>query len=529
VSAIGRLRWIALGLAGVLALGACGDSSAGDSSSAQAAKPPTDRVLRLSFLEDIGQPPDPAVFYAGQGLMLTTNVYEGLLRYEGGTDAPKLAPSLATRWTESKDHKVFTFDLRKGVVFHDGTPFTAAAVKASFDRTLAVGQGPSYMVSDIASVKPDGDYRVTVTLNSANSVFPHYLASAYGPRMYSPAGLAKHAGKDDAQTYLRTHDLGTGPYTLTDAKVGSHYELKAFGKYWGKKPYFTTVDLPVLGDLSTQQLKFDKGELAALLHSLNQSATQAYRKNKNVSVYPMPIMSSVYVYLNSYNKFFTTKANRVAFQQAIDVDAIFKQVWSGRATRATQAYPGNMIADGLAAQKVPHSTAALQKLVPNLPADQKQLTIGYTSGQSDTQLVANLLSAQLAPLGITAKVQPYPTSQVFGWTSDLKGSPDVYLGGGWPDAAPPYMWAKISWDKTGGLNYLQCDVPEVTRLLPEGLATGDEKIFSEIGELAVASGCYQNIVWETDFMVAQPWLKGVKQAHVVTEPNTLRVSELSVG
>jgi peptide/nickel transport system substrate-binding protein len=130
---------------------------------------------------------------------------------------------------------------------------------------------------------------------------------------------------------------------------------------------------------------------------------------------------------------------------------------------------------------------------------------------------------------LTADVNSYPTSQVFGWISDLKGSPDIYLGGGWPDAAPPYTWAKISWDKTGGLNYLQCDVPEITKLLPDGLRTGDDEIFSRIGELAVESGCYQNLATETDFMVAQPWLRGVRKAHVVTEPNTLRISDLSVG
>jgi peptide/nickel transport system substrate-binding protein len=523
-------RLAALGVAGALAA-ACGgaESGSGSSSAAPTSKAPTDKVLRLSFLEDIGQPPDPAVFYAGQGLMLTTNTYEGLLRYEGGTDTPKIIPSLATKWSKSADNKTFTLELRQGVTFHDGTPFTSAAVKASFDRTAAVDQGPAYMVSEIKSVTTNGDYKVTITLKKPNSIFFHYLAAPYGPRMYSPTGLAKYAGKDDAQTYLRTHDLGTGPYTLTDAKVGSHYEMKAYEKYWGKKPYFTTVDLPVLGDIATQQLKFDKGELAAILHDLPRSAAQAYLKNKSIKAYPSSIMSSTYVYLNMYNSFLTTQANRMAVQQAIDTDTIFSQVWEGRAKQATQAYPGNMIADGLAAQKVEHTTAPLAKLVQSLPADQKQLTVGYTSGTSDSQLVANLISAQLGALGLQVKVQPYPTSQVFGWIDDLKGSPDMYIGGGWPDAASPYMWAKISWDKTGGLNYLQCDVPEITKLLPEGLETGDDQIFSKIGELAVESGCYQNLVYETDFQVAQPWLKGVKKAHVITEPNTIRVSDLSVG
>lgn len=57
------------------------------------------------------------------------------------------------------------------MTFHDGTPFTSAAVKASFDRRLAVAQGPSYMVADIESVTTQGDYDVTVTLKAPNAAF----------------------------------------------------------------------------------------------------------------------------------------------------------------------------------------------------------------------------------------------------------------------------------------------------------------------------------------------------------------------
>ena len=61
--------------------------------------------------------------------------------------------------------------------------------------------------------------------------------------MMSPTGLQKDAGPDFAQNYLTTHDLGTGPYTLTDAQVGSHYVMASFPEYWGPKPYFEKVRL----------------------------------------------------------------------------------------------------------------------------------------------------------------------------------------------------------------------------------------------------------------------------------------------
>ena len=218
-----------------LTLSGCGGSDSGSSTPNAA---PTDKVLHLSFLQDPGQPPDPDIYYAGQGLLLTTNIYEGLLQYKAGTDKAELEPLLATEWTASPDNKVFTLKLREGVKFHDGTPFTSAAVKASFDRRVAVNQGPAYMVTDVESVTTQGDYGVTITLKAPNSAFLDYLACPYGPRMISPEGLKKNAGTDNAQSYLTNHDLGTGPFTLTAAEVGSKYELTGVPRILGCQAVF---------------------------------------------------------------------------------------------------------------------------------------------------------------------------------------------------------------------------------------------------------------------------------------------------
>ncbi|MDQ1485229.1 MAG: peptide/nickel transport system substrate-binding protein [Actinomycetota bacterium] len=519
-----RTMAFAFALSAALAASACGSSSGTKANAA-----PTDHVLHLSFLQDPGQPPDPDIYYSGQGLLLTTNTYDGLLQYEAGTATPKIVSDLATSWTQSADHTVFTLQLRQGVKFHDGTPFTSAAVKPSFDRRLAVNQGPAYMVSDIKSVTATGDYGVTITLNHPNAVFLDYLASAYGPRMMSPTGLAAHAGSDNDQTYLQTHDLGTGPYTLSDAKTGTHYAMKAFADYWGKKPYFTDVDMPVETDASTVQLLFDKGQLAVIMHDISQSAVGSYKNNKKFVAYSLPTMNSDFVYVNPSTSFLTTPANRLAVLKAIDAQTILTQVFAGRATLATQVYPAHMVPAGQAMQNIPHDTAALTALLKTLPANQKTITVGYDSGVSDNQLVANLVSAQLGAIGLTVKVQAYPTSQIFGWVSSPKGAPDLLLATGWPDAAPPYMWSHISFDPEAGLNYLHCSDPQVTKLDAEGLVSGDAKVFEQVAQLAAATGCWDNLVNEDDFMVAQPWLKGVVEAHVVGAPTTLSVAALSVG
>jgi len=292
------------------------------------------------------------------------------------------------------------------------------------------------------------------------------------------------------------------------------------------------VNLPVITDSSTQQLEFDKGSLAAIMHDLPESAVRSYLKNTAIRSYSLPTLNSDFLYVNPAVGFLTTAAHRTALLEAVNVQSIYQAVFTGRATIATQAYPAHMMPPGYATQAIPYRPAALATLVKTLPSAQKTLTIGYDSSSPDNQLVANLLSAELSTVGLTVTVQAYPTAQIYGWAppaKTAKDAPAILLDAGWPDAAPPYMWAHISFDPNGGLNYLHCSTPQISSLLGQGLATGSAQTFAKIGVLSAATGCWENLVNQDDFMVAQPWLKGVAQAHVVTYPNALNLAALSVG
>src|SRR5579875_272015 len=269
--------------------------------------------------------------------------------------------------------------------------------------------------------------------------------------------------------------------------------------------------------------------LAVIMHDLSTSAVRAYRQSRSIKTYSLPTLNSDFLYVNPHRGFLTSQPARVDLLEAINVPAIFDQVFKGRASIATQAYPAHMMPVGMAEQRIPYRPTALRSLVAALPISERALLIGYDSSSPDNQLVANLISVQLDQLGLTTKLQAYPTSEIYGWVSDPTGAPDLLVEGGWPDAAHPYTWAHISWDPNGGLNYLHCSDPSITSLLPEALRTGDLQVFSQLGELAAATGCWENLVNQDDFMAAQPWLKGVEQAHVVTAPNTLSLAKLSVG
>jgi|SRR4051794_471435 len=508
-----------------LSLAACGGGSSGSGS---ASEPPTDGVLTVGLLNDIGQPADPDVYYAGNGLAVTTNVYEGLLTYQPGTDSPTLAPALATAWEASADNTTFTLHLQEGVTFHDGTPFTSAAIKPSFDRRTAVDGGPAYMVADVASVETPDDLTAVIHLSAPNSAFLDYLASPYGPKMMSPTGLAANAGDDADQTYLTTHDLGTGPYQLTAAQVDQRYQLTAYDGYWGGDPTFTTVDLPVYSDVSALQLALDEGTIDAIVGALPSQAQSSYAKDDSKSTYQLPTFQVALMQLNSNRPFFAGTDARLAMRAALDVPALVKQNLSGKAADATGMYGRGMLeGDSLSTE---HDPSLLADYVGTLPADQKSLVIGFTAGATDDQQVANVVAAQLQAIGVRATVQSYPTSQVYSWADDPANAPDVFFTTGtWPDAGNPYLWGHVFWDLTGGLNYLQCGDDRVATTLTDALRTGDPAAYLQAGQLEEATGCYTNLAYVNDAVVTQPWLTGVAEAHDVATPYTLQFDRLGVA
>jgi peptide/nickel transport system substrate-binding protein len=538
MSHLRRASLLSLVIVASLGMAGCGSSGSRPAAGATGGTTPvpnvypTSHTLNLSFLQDPGQPPDPDVYYAGEGLLLTRNMYEGLLQYQPGTAARKVIPSLATTWTISPNGLTYTFQLRQGVKFHDGTTFTSAAVEPSFARRAAVDGGPAYMVSGIKSVATPGPYTVVITLSQPNTSFLDYLAAAYGPVMESPTALAAHAGSDHDQTYLQTHDIGTGPYTLTEAKVGVSYQLQAFPGYWGSKPYYTTVNLPVIDSLSTEEIELNNGQLAGILHDLTTTAAVQYQKSSKFRFYELPVFENEMIYVNENKGPFTSQAFRQAFLEAINVPAIVAGVFpGGRATVPDQISPAHLLDPQYAHQTTKYDPSALSKLVSALPSSQRTIVLAYDTGAPDDQLIAEQIGAQLQSTGLSAKVVGEETSSIYGAVGSVKtakgaAAPNALIDYFWPDADNPYTWTHINYDPSGGLEYEACNVAGMQSLDNQVVKTGDLSIYNQIRDLVQQSGCWLNLADKTDTMVFQPWLQGVAAAHVVAAPEALLLAQL---
>lgn len=526
LSTLRRRTRIALAAAAVLplfALAAC--SGAGSASTANPA--PTNGTLTVGLLGDIGQPPDPDIYYANNGLAIVLNTYEGLVQYANDTDSVEIAPRLATTWDVSSDNTTYTFHLRKGVTFHDGTPFTSAAVQVAFDRRIAVKGGAAYMVQGVKSVQTPDDLTAVVTLDAPNSAFLDYLASPFGPKMESPTALKEHAGSDDAQTWLQTHDAGTGAYTISAADPGTSWTLKRYDGYWGTKSPFTTVKLPIYSDVSALQLAFDRGDVSAVVAALPSSSLSKYEDSTKYASSMLPTLQSALVTLNPSREFFSSKEARLAFLQSIDQKSLVKQVLGSRSEPATTLYAKGMIPGGKDEQALTYKPSVMKDYAAGLSKG-TSMTIGYASGNTNAQQMANIQAAKLQALGVTATAKSYPTSQVFGWINDPSSGPDAFFdGNNGPDGGSPYMWGHVFWDKSGGINYFGCDVPSVDEKLNQAVATGDDDLYVSAAKEYAATGCYYNLSYNKDWVLAQKWLSGVPGAHNIGA-NELDFSKLSI-
>ncbi|MBO3095526.1 ABC transporter substrate-binding protein [Cellulomonas dongxiuzhuiae] len=505
--------------------------SGGASASGADAAAPTDGVLRLGVLNDIGQPPDPDVYYSGNGLAITTNAYEGLVRYEAGNhDEATIVPSLAESWEVSDDFTQYTFVLRQGVTFHDGTAFDASAVEASFDRRLAVDAGPAYMVQGVADVEELDDHTVRVVLSEPNSAFLDYLASPYGPRMISPAALTEHAGDDVAQTYLSTTSAGTGPYVLSKAVVGEGYELTYFEDHWGDlDPQFTKVELPVYTEISAMQLELERGDLHALLSAVPTASRQKYLDSQDLEAHALPSFQVGVLYMNPNRPLLADATARRTLFEGIDWKSLVEQVTSVGAVPAEGYYPKGALPADVDQRELVHDPDALESWVSGLPAG-SAIQLGHSAGSSDAEQMANIIAAQLQALGMQATVTSHQASEVFGdFPSNPQDAPDVLVSPGtWPDSNNAYMHGHVFWDPDGGLNHLQCSDETTTGLLREALVTGSDATYLAAGEAAYASGCAPTFAWSTDFIVAQNWLGGVEESHSIAAPATLDFATLRV-
>jgi peptide/nickel transport system substrate-binding protein len=449
-----------LSLAGLIA--ACGGGGASGGMGNQAA------TLRLPFMTDM-QVPDPDVFYEAEGGLVTHSAYEGLVQYKSGT--ADIIGGLAKSWTISPDQLTYTFTLQPGVKFHDGTPADAASWIKSFDRRLKVNQGPAYMVAGVATTAAPNPTTFVVTLKEPNNAFIHYLACPWQPFAVSPTAVEKNAVGDDlAQEWLKTHDAGTGPYTISEFIPGSHYSLTGFADYWGGKPGFESIRIEITPDIATQKLQLDSGAFDMVAKGFPVPDVLAYQKNSQFAVVNSIGGLADGLLLNPNSGIFTDKALRQAMRTALDRTSIVDTAWGGLGKAQSAMWADGSLPPELAPFPTTVDTTALKAMVAGLPSKKVDLAC-LSDGGAARQQMAELVQSQLAAIGFDVALRTMQPAEQFDLANQpSEKRPDMmlcYVGG---DAFHLDTTFRIMYRTDAKpLNFYQYSNPEVDKLMDEAI------------------------------------------------------------
>jgi ABC-type transport system substrate-binding protein len=269
---------------------------------------------------------DPLEIELTESINVVANTHEPLVLFDPLTGEAK--PCLAVSWTQEANR--YTFKLRPGVKFHDGSGLTAKAAAVSFNRALKTDLGRSYLW-DIESVEAKGPLTLSVTLDKPSGSFL--------PRMSLWAAFIGKPGKP--------YPLGTGPYRVKswNPQLGV-VVMNANPDYWGEQPKTKTLVFRSTPDREARASMLMQGD-AHVAASISPQIAVRLKKDPSLRVFKTATNVGVYLFFNTRKPYLADPKVRRALSQAVDVDGLLGVLYQDAARRATSSLPSVLAAAGV--------------------------------------------------------------------------------------------------------------------------------------------------------------------------------------
>ena len=476
----------------------------------------------------------------GVALIVTRQMQEGLLDFEPGT--LNLVPKLATEWESNEDATEWTFTLREGVMFHDGTPFNADAVVFNFKRLLEPDfefgfrdEGKAYNIApDIfggyagdpntvyENVEAIDENTVKFTLNRPLPLMPNYLAAAYfgisSPEAVKAAG-AKYGTPEFG-------GVGTGPFVFDRWDAGQSITLLRNEDYWDEAAQMPGVVVRFIGEAPQRLAELEAGSIDFTIN-LTADSRDKIQSSDNLKVVDLEPFNIAYLSLNMNNEPFDDPLVRQAVAHAIDKEEILEAAYSGVGTTAATFLP-----EGLSefrpddANEYAYDPDLARELMAEAGYPDGFSTMVLTDGTElplelwympvsrpyypDPKTVAELYAAQLADVGIDVQLKTEDWGVYLdNWDAGLKNGM-VMLG--WTgDYADPnnFLFTHFGPGNAQEAGYTN---EEVWTLLEQaGSATTEEesiRLFKEAGQLINTDLPRISIVHAPPVLAAKQALEG---------------------
>jgi peptide/nickel transport system substrate-binding protein len=357
-----------------------------------------DSVVLAQTLE----PPslDPTVG-AAQAIREVTyaNIYEGLLRIDRDG---KLQPLLAESWTIAPDGLAYTFRLRRGVKFHDGTAFDSSDVKFTFERAMGPDStnAQKWIFAPIARIDTPDPHSVTITLKHPAGNFLYGLA--WGDAViFAPESAANN----------RTDPVGTGPYRFERWVRGDRVELVRSDSYWGAAPTMRRATFRFIPDPQAQVAAIRSGDIDAVTNLAAPEAADQLKADKRLAVVVGNTEGEAILAINNGKPPFNDVRVRRALAHAIDREQVILGAVSGYGVPIGSHFSPNHPAYVDLTGTYPYDPARAKALLAEA---------GYANGFNATMRLpppayarraGEIIAAQLAQVGVRVTIEQLQFAQ----------------------------------------------------------------------------------------------------------------------
>lgn len=433
----------------------------------------------------------------------TTTTIDNIIDYMAQTltgidETGTLVPVLATAWESSADGLQLDMTLREGVVFHDGSAFTADTVVWNFNRLLdpevnVPRRGP-YAVID--SVEALDEHHVRFNLKQPAPYLTGALTQSTAA-MISPASIDL-----EGNSYANiTRPVGTGPYTFTSRAFGDRIEVTRFDGYWGELPYYEHVVFHVVPEATTRESLLLAGQVDLIILP-PVSDIPALNANPAVEVVYGPSDRTIFIVINTTKPKLDDVRVRQALNYAVDKEAIVDGILFGAADvmdapMADSLFGYRSIGEYEYDPDRARELLAEAGVAPgDLVLDFMSPTGRYVQDFPASQAIANYL----ADVGITANVRTmdWPSYVATMTKPAAENETQLHFLGWAPaymDASQQFLQFMASQHPPAGLATSFYTNPEAERLIAEGNSTSDDAARAEL--YAQAS----EIIWND-----APWI-----------------------
>jgi len=428
---------------------------------------------------------DPAAVTAVNDFRILMNVYDGLVRYKSGT--LEVEPALATEWEISEDGTVYTFTLREGVTFHDGSAFDAEAVKFNFDRMLNEDHpyhdtGPfplAFFFSAIEETEVVDPMTVRFTLNAPYAPFLSNLAYPTG-LIVSPAAVERH-GADFGR-----NPSGTGPFTFAEWRSNEAVVVEKNPDYWDGAPALDAVIFRPITDANTRVAEMLAGGIDMMVEVPPNALSQF--QGDDFAVVEQAGPHVWFLILNAKEGPFANKMVRQAANYAVNKSALVNDVLEGTAEVAAGPTPPAFAwAYNEDLEPYPYDPEKARELIAESGVEDLDLTFYVTEGGSgmlDPVAMGTAIQADLNAVGFDVTIETYEWNTFLGEVNPgLEGKADM-AEMAWmtndPDTLPYLALRTEAWPDKGGFNSGYYSNPEVDELLNEARVATDQDRRAEL-------------------------------------------------